>query len=106
MARESVVSSIRCSGWGRSAIAVHLEPGASGGEQTSEVLRDGQARRDDQRDRPSGVAKRTVKTSEVLVGGESNPPFKFILNPTRGVPLKIALMAEHHRELRCSSEAD
>ena len=34
--------------------------------QTSEVLADGQARRDDQRDRLSGVAGRAVKTSEVL----------------------------------------
>ncbi len=37
-------------------------------EQTSEVLFDWQARQDDPRDRPSGVARRTVKTSEVLEG--------------------------------------
>ena len=34
--------------------------------QTSEVLADWQARRDDQRDRSAGVARGRVKTSEVL----------------------------------------
>jgi len=39
--------------------------------RTSEVLLGWQAQQDDQRERPSGAARRTVKTSEVLASNGS-----------------------------------